>query len=303
MAVEKLNIKLSPHIQATKIAKRPTGWALASILVIVVSIIAVGSGASALFAQIFGTPGEGTIKSQLSEVAMFGATTLVIYLWVKFKEQRPFKTVGFLGDKGLKRYGVGFLIGAVMMVVPTIILLLTGQYEQAVKVGSTTGSGAAFVVMGLFFVWAVQSTGEEIAMRGYLLQSYGRKLPSWVAVLVPSLLFSVLHIGANPIALLNILLVAIFFSFLSLGQGSIWLAAGIHTGWNMTQGNILGIPVSGLSREVSIWVFQPVSGAPTWLTGGSYGIESSILATIILGAASIWSYRYYQSKQLVWEAK
>ena len=297
-----LNIKISPHIKAAFEAKRPTGWFVAIILVII-SIIGFGYAGGELFKALFGAAADGSAKAQLSEAFVFAASILFIFLWVKFKEQRNFRTIGFLGKDGLKRYGIGFLIGIALIVVPTLVLILLGDYTQVERAGATLGMSALWIVIGLFFVWAIQSTSEEIIMRGFLLQSTGRQLPAWFAVIIPSLLFAALHIGADPIALLNIVLVALFFSFLSLGQGSIWMAAGIHTAWNMTQGSILGIPVSNIPKTVSIWAFGPTEGAPQWLTGGSFGIEASVAGTVVLASAMIWSYFYYRRNQDAWEMK
>jgi CAAX protease family protein len=298
----KLNVKLSPHVKADDSAKRPTHWIVAVIITLVLGLFVAGSTASLNFEAVFGKSEAGSIKAQLSELFVFLFTLAIIFIWVKFKEGRPFRTVGFLGGGGLKKFGLGFVVGAVLIVLPTATLLLSGQYVHDVsRVGATLGSSALWIVVLLLIVWVVQATTEEIAMRGYLLQTFGRQLPAWVAVLVPAILFAILHIGATPIALVNILLIAIFFSFLSLGQGSIWMAAGIHTGWNMVQGNILGVPVSGIPHSVTIWAFSPATDAPQWLTGGIFGIEASAAATIVLALAAVWSYFYYRRRQAAWE--
>jgi len=97
----------------------------------------------------------------------------------------------------------------------------------------------------------------------------------------------------NPLILANITLVAVFFSFVSLAHGNLWAACGFHLGWNATQGGILGIPVSGNAYAMSILAMGPVKDAPTWLTGGEFGIEGSAVATVVLAALAVWSYFYY----------
>ena len=95
-------------------------------------------------------------------------------------------------------------------------------------------------------------------------------------------------------ALLNTLLCAVFACFVALGQGALWLIAGIHVGWNYFQGNVFGVPVSGTPRDVSIWAFGPTPGSSTMLSGGTYGVEGSLVCTVIFLVAAVISYFYYR---------
>ena len=92
----------------------------------------------------------------------------------------------------------------------------------------------------------------------------------------------------RPGLLLNIALVALFFSFLSLAQGSLWAAIGFHIGWNYAQGNLFGIPVSGTAREVALLALGPTAETPAWLTGSRhFAIEGSIDASIVLADMAV----------------
>ena len=68
---------------------------------------------------------------------------------------------------------------------------------------------------------SVQGATEEAVFRGYFLQVTGSQLGAWPALLAGAVIFAVLHPTSNPFALANIVLVALFFSFVSLAQGSI----------------------------------------------------------------------------------
>jgi hypothetical protein len=142
--------------------------------------------------------------------------------------------------------------------------------------------------------WVVQSSTEEAVVRGYLLQISALQLPSWLALGISSVIFGIAHLDFHPLVLTNITLAAFCFSFVALGQGSLWMACGIHAGWNYTQGSLLGIPVSGSEREGSIWALGPAQGAPEWLTGGDFGIEGGAAATVVLAIAVVISFVYYR---------
>ena len=128
---------------------------------------------------------------------------------------------------------------------------------------------------------------EEFAFRGVpmvlLAAAFGR-LP---AVLVTSVAFAVLH-GLNPsvtpLGLANIGLAGIFLAMAFWAPGGIWTAIGAHLGWNAVMAS-LDAPVSGLPFAMPFIDYAP--GAPAWLTGGGFGPEGGVLATLtILGATT-----------------
>ena len=162
------------------------------------------------------------------------------------------------------------------------LLVALGKYDVGGSEHVTTGVSALLPVLAVMVVWLVQGSTEEILMRGYLLQTSGNQMPGWLAIVLVSFGFAAIHMNFQPLVLANITLVAVFFSFVSLAQGSLWAACGFHVGWNAMQGSILGIPVSGNAYAVSVFAFGPAKDAPAWLTGGEFGVEGSAVATVVL---------------------
>ena len=103
-----------------------------------------------------------------------------------------------------------------------------------------------------------------------------------------SVLFALAHIrnpdvtaaGLGNIALAGILLALAFFS-----PGGMWTAFGAHLGWNATLA-ALAAPVSGLPFDIPYIDYR--MGRPAWLTGGAFGPEGGLLATLAL-TADAWS--------------
>ena len=60
-----------------------------------------------------------------------------------------------------------------------------------------------------------------------------------------------------------------------------WGVAGIHGAWNFAQGNLFGILVSGQQSGTSLMTFLP-QGNQDWLSGGSFGIEGSVMTSLVL---------------------
>lgn len=128
------------------------------------------------------------------------------------------------------------------------------------------------------------AAGEEIMMRGYVLQELMSKFSTASAVAVSSLMFTALH-GAQlaesdmaAVGALNIFLASVLLSLAYLVTRTLWLPIGIHAGWNVMQGPVLGINVSGTDMATS---WQPVTlSGPDMMTGGAFGFEASVLGLI-----------------------
>jgi membrane protease YdiL (CAAX protease family) len=239
------------------------------------------------------------------ETVAFLGSLLAVALWVRFKEGRPFSSLGFRGTDPLRRFLIGMAIGAAMITLSVLLLLITGQY-QAVDGPAGGASGLAAVPIALFLAvahWTLQASTEETITRGYQVQVGALQLPGWVAILAPGLIFSLLHMTekgfSEPVAIVNILLFALFASFITLKQGSLWMACGIHTAWNWFQGNVFGVPVSGLPLyNSSVFSFGPADGTSRFVSGGSFGPEGSLMVTLVWGIAAILAYRYFRSAQV-----
>ena len=62
-------------------------------------------------------------------------------------------------------------------------------------------------------------------------------------------------------------------------EKNIYSAIGFHFIWNFALFNVIGLNLSGIEITNSIFKFNVEN---MFLTGGNYGIESSILTTIVL---------------------
>lgn len=70
---------------------------------------------------------------------------------------------------------------------------------------------------------------------------------------------------------------------------NLWVAIGLHAGWNFTQGYIFSLPVSGGGAPDGLLLTQ--RSGPEWLTGGPFGLEASLVTlcvTTAFGLAILW---------------
>jgi hypothetical protein len=142
-------------------------------------------------------------------------------------------------------------------------------------------------------LYAVVAVNEELVNRGYILQNLADGSSLWVATVVSSVLFGLLHAG-NPHATwystLAIILAGLFLASGYLVTRSLWLPIGLHFSWNLFQGTIFGFAVSGTS---GFHVIEHRVSGPQWLTGGAFGPEAGLtgIAAMAVGTVSVllWS--------------
>lgn len=123
---------------------------------------------------------------------------------------------------------------------------------------------------------------EELMFRGLAMQAVERMLGSRLTLPVVALFFGLTHLF-NPGATLwtaiaigieaGVLLGAAF-----LWRRNLWFVIGLHFAWNTTVA-LLGITVSG---HVAPGLLDVDVTGPALLTGGSFGIEGS-LVTVVIG--------------------
>lgn len=223
-----------------------------------------------------------------TELAIFLGVVLV---WV-YVQKNPLKSIGLAGyGRGLKDLLWGLGIGVLSMSI--IFLVLMGT--EAIRVGNQWNNpqfSSSNLVYLVFFI--AVGFCEEFLFRGYIMKTLeDRGNPRWFIYIFSSILFAVAHMGnmeVNAIALLNIFLVGLLFAYMFRVTGSLWLPIGFHISWNYTQGIVFGFPVSGNPVD-SIYRTQMVVGQE-WLSGGGFGPEGGILATILIGLCmiTIWLY-------------
>src|SRR5699024_3368460 len=148
-----------------------------------------------------------------------------------------------------------------------------------------------FIFVGLF---------EEIFFRGYIISTMAsRNNERWFIYVASALIFSIVH-GTNPnvtlLGLVNIALVGLLFAFMFDVTKSLWLPIGYHITWNFFEGNVFGFAFSGLPSD-SIYSIEQQTDSTLW-TGGSFGLEGGLLATIVIAISFFITYIYGKQKAL-----
>ena len=215
------------------------------------------------------------------ELLAFGFILNTMFRWTRKVEKRPIRALGFYRENFLSSLLKGFGLGLALFLLTLLGLVALGQYRlESIHLNLYS---LVFVVFTIPF-WILQGTTEEVVARTWLLPQLASRTNLKLAVLISSLFFALLHVGNSGLTLLslvNLFLFGVAMSLYLLKTDTIWGIGGIHGAWNFAQGNLFGVLVSGQSSGTSIMKFTP-QGNQDWLSGGSFGIEGSIMSSIIL---------------------
>ncbi len=217
---------------------------------------------------------------------------LLYSLYVRLIEQRKAHEIS--REKSILELGWGLLISFVLVGFMVLLMSLLGYY-RIIQVDSPQ------IIIDSLFFFGMGAFLQVLAFRVVLFKLFEELLGSWFAFVLVAAIFSVAHIQ-NPnsslwttlaLIMTDILLVAAF-----IYTRRIWLVWGIHMGWNFFQDGIFGMPNSGIT-EFQSWI-QPAISGPEWITGGSFGIEASVIAICLsLGVAFVILKMSINKKQIV----
>jgi len=217
------------------------------------------------------------VQSQLyADVAAAVAITLTTWILVKLVDKRPFLTAGLHPKHVLRDLSSGLAIGVAWLCISVGILAAAGWASSQDQL---VFSVAALLIAGVSVLFNVLT--QQLLVFGYILQTIRAKAGLPAAVAVSALLFSAIHAAAFGGAWLppiNVLGAGLVFSLAYAITGNLWLPIGIHFGWNMLLGPVLGLTVSGTgSLGLGSTAFE-IAG-PKLFTGGSFGIEGGLIVT------------------------
>lgn len=221
------------------------------------------------------------------------ASTFLGWIFGYLLEDLPFRALGWtFSVSWFKELIIGFIIGALSICLAALLGVVFGGLSF--QANRTAEASEILNTLGIsLIIFVVAAISEETLFRGYLLQTITRAKLAWGGIILTSFLFATAH-NANPSASIfswvNTFLAGIWFAVAYLKTRSLWFPFAIHLAWNWFQGSILGINVSGIKELTPAPLLQAVDTSPTWLTGGSYGIEGGIACTVALlvSTAIIW---------------
>jgi membrane protease YdiL (CAAX protease family) len=236
----------------------------------------------ATIAQFLGREMVALTVPRLLAAAISGAIAMVIF------ESRKLTDLGLhwngAGGRNLLTGIATGALGAALLILPPAIF---GLAQFQIVPNADVSWRAALFTSALLFCGAA---GEEIAFRGFPLQVLMRAYGSWASILGMGALFGAMHRfnpGATTLSTINTAGFGILFGVALLRSHDLWLPLGIHFGWNATL-PFLGVSLSGFTIRVT--GYQLLWKAGDLWSGGAYGPEGSLLASLVLAVLflAVW---------------
>jgi uncharacterized protein len=219
------------------------------------------------------------------------AASIVVPLFVIYVDARSVHSLGFGRNGRAKDAITGTVLAITLLTITSIILVLANKLTLRAGNASIETLGSGLVIM---FIVAL---AEETVFRGYILGNLLLSLNKWLALVVSSILFSVTHAsnpGISAVATANVFLAGLLLGLNYLYTRNLWFSICFHLTWNFVQGPVMGFNVSGLQHESLV---NAALSGHRWLTGDPFGLEGSVILTILLTVTIVMMNSFYKARR------
>ncbi|MFE0520294.1 CPBP family intramembrane glutamic endopeptidase [Streptomyces sp. NPDC058954] len=238
----------------------------------ILAVVAVGAVGGQVVTAVQDNPWLSLLLGGLTAVL-----SVFVYRWVVGRtEGRPVTELAREGARGALYRGT--VIGVVMFGCVIANIAFLGDYDVH-GFGSLTGA------IGLVGFMAGAAVTEELMFRGLLFRLVERRLGTYAALTLSSVLFGAAHLFNEHATLLGAIAIAIeaggMLGAAYAATRTLWLPIGLHFGWNFAESGIFGTEVSG--NGATHGLLDASTSGSTLITGGEFGPEAS-LYSMLFGA-------------------
>ncbi|MCJ7534469.1 MAG: CPBP family intramembrane metalloprotease [Anaerolineales bacterium] len=188
-----------------------------------------------------------------------------IWLSVRLIHGRPLRSlVTGKSSVSWRRMGIGFITWAALLGIGTLVEYLVSPETFTVTFDARVFIPFAFLAI---LITPLQTTAEELFFRGYLVQAGSLISRNWIFLSIWSgVLFALPHITNPEVAsnfgavLFTYFVLGAFLAWISLKDGTIELAIGVHAANNLMAGLLVTFPESVLPTPAILTTthFDPV---------------------------------------------
>ncbi len=225
-------------------------------------------------------PGSNSeFRTYLVYYYLFILYILVFLIFMRCTDRRTLKIFSMsTPGKRIRNVFCGLLIGIFVNSLLCILVYVSGSVQHCLL-------GFSWRLLVLLPGTFLQCTAEEVALRGFVPAYLEGRYRWYIIAPVIGVLFTLHHIenminwGINYLFCLNVFLLGFAFYLLFKLTRSFWVCCGFHTGWNLTQMFIFGLPNSGQTSELGI--FKGSDAVKTFFFDPVYGNEGSLMCTVL----------------------
>jgi uncharacterized protein len=254
---------------------------VAMVLSLLALLASAGLAAGAVEAMLRGTGVEPNVQTIWIDLAAAAAMVLIYKLLVP--RLGEIRRDDLRSTDAIRLTAIGLGAAFVLFSFIVGIAAVIGVYH-------VIGRGdASFLLFALLTDGLFPAISEELLFRGILFRWIEEFGGSWAALLLTSAFFGAAHLSnphASPVAAVGIAFEAgVMLGAAYMLTRSLWLPMGLHAAWNVTQGEIFDVPVSG--TPVHGLVDAKLSGPPL-LSGNGFGLEASLIAITVATLFGLW---------------
>ena len=237
----------------------------------------------------------GNLEDFVYRIILLIAALGAGYICTRLLEGLPWRALGLTRHPGwLRDLLIGSAIGFISLAFATAIAAAGGGLRFSFA-GSAMLSAIVRTLIFSAILFIGAALAEEALFRGYPLQTLTRAGLASLGILVTSVPFAAIHLQnpnvAQGFTFVNTALAGVWFAIAYLRTRSLWFPLGIHWAWNWTQASLFGLPVSGITSIAPHPLLNGADLGPSWLTGGSYGIEGGLACTVTIVIFTLFIWR------------
>lgn len=167
--------------------------------------------------------------------AVIYALTLLIVIGVPWLVKKARTTKEELGMQRLPSLmdfvwvpagAVAYLVLTAIITVLAMSFLTFVNYDQVQDTGFTNMGTQAEYILAFIMLVIVAPIAEELLFRGYVLGKLRKYAPLWIAILITSILFAIVHFAWN--VGLDVFALSIVLCVLRVVSGSLWPSIMLH---------------------------------------------------------------------------
>ena len=243
-------------------------------MVLALAALLSGAGLAGGLTEIAFRGAPPNTLNMATSIASVIAMIIVYKSFIRHLGEHPRDDLSRAGAIG--ETAAGIAIGFILFSAIVGVAALFGVY-RIVGIGDATFLLVALITDGLF-----PAVAEELLFRGILFRWIERFGGTWAALIVSSALFGASHLQNPNASWLAAVGIALEGGLLLGGAymltKRLWVPMGIHAAWNVTQGEVYDIPVSGTPVH---GLLEARLAGPPLLTGNGFGLEASLISIII----------------------
>lgn len=211
---------------------------------------------------------------------------IIYYLVCRYVFDTP-----FWGNNVIFSFAAGLAAGGILITLSIIVSKVMGIYKFERNSKFLENSLVGNLVIAVIF-FLLLALFEEIVFRGMLYTGLRQQFSMLWTVIITTVIFVLPHLknkGINIFSVVSLILAGVLLNLLREYSGNIWMPFGFHFVWNFVQG-ILGFNVSGGNEMTAL--FDVTTNGRTYLNGGKFGIEASLITIVFLIAFVVLTIMY-----------